>query len=153
MMQEIKLTHAFDMRLTVEMPPLSLGETCAGTRVIAKVTGGEISGPLLNGKVLGGGDWLLTRPDEVTQLDVRLTIQASDGGLIYVRYEGYRHGPADVMARLMAGEEVDPSLYYFRAQPRLETSAAAHLWVNRHLFVATGIRRPDGPFYSVYRVD
>ncbi|WP_334129558.1 DUF3237 domain-containing protein [Sneathiella sp.] len=152
-MQEVRLTHAFDMRLTVEMPPLNLGETAMGGRVIATVTGGEITGPLLQGKVRGGGDWLLTRPDGVTQLDVRLTIEAADGALIYVRYEGFRHGPADVMARLMAGEAVDPSLYYFRAQPRLETSAPAHLWVNRHLFIATGVREPEGPVYSVYKVE
>ena len=34
--------------------------------------------------------------------------------MILVNSEGIRHGPPEVLARLMTGEMVDPSLYYFR---------------------------------------
>jgi|TARA_R100000005_G_scaffold96618_2_gene85234 hypothetical protein len=153
-MPDIKLTHAFDMQVFVKTPIQNLGKTSHGTRLIAEVTGGEISGPLLQGSIhAGGGDWLLTREDSVTQLDVRLTIEADDGGLIYCRYEGLRHGPADVMAKMAAGEPVDPSLFYFRVQPRFETSAEPHLWMNRHLFIATGERNSQGPKYSIFKVE
>ncbi|MFC4271180.1 DUF3237 family protein [Sneathiella chungangensis] len=153
-MSDIKLTHAFDMQLSVKSPVLNLGKTPQGGRLIAEVTGGVITGPLLNGRVhAGGADWLLLREDDVMQLDVRITIEAEDGGLIYARYEGLRHGPQDVMAKMAAGETVDPSLFYFRILPRFETSAASHLWLNKHLFVGTGERNSEGPKYSVFKVE
>ena len=50
-----------------------------------------------------------------------------------------RHGPPDVLARLGAGEDVDPSLYYFRTVMRFETAHPATDWMNRIL--ALGARR------------
>lgn len=152
-MPEINLTHAFDMQLSVKAPISDLGKTPLGGRLIAEVTGGEVYGPMLSGRVQGGGgDWLLLRDDGVMQLDVRLTIEAEDGGLIYTRYEGLRHGPKEVMEMVARGEEVDPSRFYFRITPRFETSSPAHHWMNKHLFVGTGERNKQGPKYSVYMV-
>lgn len=153
-MTQISLKPAFEIALTVKTPVLSLGKTPYGTRLIAEVTGGIVSGPLLQGKVhAGGGDWLLLREDGVMQLDVRLTIEASDGGLIYTTYRGLRHGPKEVMDRMAAGEEVDPASYYFRMAPVFETSAANHDWLNRNLFIATGSRKAEGPVYQVSVVE
>ena len=153
-MTGISLRHAFDMHLTVKAPLLNLGKTPYGNRLIAEVTGGVVEGPMLEGRIHGGGgDWLLLRDDDVMQLDVRLTIEASDGGLIYVTYRGLRHGPKDVMDKMAAGEAVDPSQYYFRMTPAFETSAASHQWLNKHLFVGTGTRNPTGPTYRVYLVE
>ncbi|WP_373086183.1 DUF3237 domain-containing protein [Sneathiella sp.] len=152
-MSQISLVHAFDMHLTVKAPVLNLGKTPNGNRLIAEVTGGTVAGPLLQGNIQpGGGDWLLLRSDEVMQLDVRLTIKANDGGLIYVTYRGLRHGPKEVMDKMAAGEAIDPNLYYFRVSPLFETAAASHDWLNRHLFIATGERNPAGPTYRVYQV-
>ena len=36
-----------------------------------------------------------------------------------------RHGPPEVLARLAKGEDVDPSLYYFRTVMRFETAHPA----------------------------
>jgi hypothetical protein len=100
-----------------------------------------------------GGDWILNRTDGVTQLDVRLTMQTDDGALIYMTYKGLRHGPADVMAKLAAGETVDPSLLYFRTAPFFETAAdGKYAWMNKAVFVATGRREPSGPIYRVFQV-
>jgi hypothetical protein len=49
-----------------------------------------------------------------------------DGGLIYVVNHGIRHAPADVQARLDAGEPVDRSLVYFRTSPTFETAPGRH---------------------------
>jgi len=153
-MPDMKLNHAFDMQLSVKTPILDLGKTPQGGRLIAEVTGGQVTGPMLQGKIHGGGaDWLLMREDEVMQLDVRITIETEEGSLIYARYEGLRHGPKDVMAKIAAGEQVDPSLFYFRIQPRFETASVPHLWLNRHLFVGTGERNTQGPKYSVFMVE
>lgn len=153
-MSAITLKPAFKIELTVKSPVLNLGNTPYGNRLIAEVTGGTVSGPLLQGTVRpGGGDWLLLRNDGVMQLDVRLTIEASDGGLIYTTYRGLRHGPKDIMEKLAAGEEVDPSNYYFRIAPVFETSSESHDWLNKHLFVATGSRKAEGPTYEVSVVE
>ena len=77
-------------------------------------------------------------------LTARYTLQADDGAYIGVVNNALRHGPADVIARLNAGEKVDPSLIYFRGCPVLEAPTGAHDWMNRHIFVCTGERHPNG---------
>ena len=85
-------------------------------------------------------------------LDVRLTLKTHDGASIYMSYRGLRHGPAEVMKRLNAGEAVDPSLYYFRMTPIFETSDARYAWLNGIVSVATGRREASGPIYQVFEV-
>ena len=153
-MLDLSMKYAFDMKLEVKSPILNLGKTPNGTRLIAEVTGGVVEGPMLEGTILaGGGDWLMLREDGVMQLDVRLTIRANDGALIYVTYRGLRHGPKHIMDKMAAGEEVDPSQFYFRISPFFETASESHDWLNRHLFVGTGTRNASGPVYSVYLVE
>lgn len=152
-MPELKTQHIFTARLLVDSKLQMVGPTPFGDRRIASVTGGTVEGPKLNGKVLGGGgDWLLLRPDGVLQLDVRLTIEADDGALIYMTYRGVRHGPAAVMDRLGRGEAVDPGEYYFRTAPFFETGADRYAWLNRIICVGKGSRVPAGPIYEVFEV-
>ena len=131
--------------------PRSLGQTPAGERRIIDIAGGEISGPRLMGRILpGGADWLIIRADGVAVLDARYTIEASDGAFIYVRNFGYRHGPADVIARIAQGADVDPKLYYFRATPVFETSAPGYDWLNRTISVCTGVRTGERVILDFY---
>ena len=143
----------FEIRLDVPQV-LDIGDTPLGRRRIATVTGGEFQGERLRGTVVGApaGDWLLQRKDGVTILDVRLLLRTDDGEHIYMSYRGVRHGPADVMARLAAGESVDPGSYYFRIAPVFETSAKKYDWINRILAVGTGRREPGGPIYTVEEI-
>lgn len=150
-MPEIKTELLF--KIALEVPPiLDLGSTPYGARRIAQVVGGRFEGPKLNGKVLGGGDWLLLRQDGVLQLDVRLALETDDRQLIYMTYKGFRHGPKDVIDRLNRGEKVDPSLYYFRATPYFETGSDKYGWINRICAIATGERTASGPIYHVFQV-
>ena len=133
--------------------PQDLGETPQGRRRIIGITGGRFSGERLSGRVLAGGaDWQVIRADGVADLDARYTLETSDGALIYVRNRGYRHGPADVLKKLSAGEEVDPSLYYMRTTPRFETGDARYAWLNRIVCVATGARRAAAVELEVFEV-
>ena len=133
--------------------PQDLGDTPQGRRRIIGITGGRFSGERLSGRVLpGGADWQVVRADGVADLDARYTLETSDGALIYVRNRGYRHGPAEVLRRLSAGEEVDPSLYYMRTTPRFETGAARYAWLNRLVCVATGARRAAAVELEVFEV-
>ena len=149
----IKTQHLFTMPVDVELPLQMVGATPIGESRIAKVTGGTFTGPEMNGKILpGGGDWLLLRSDGSLQLDVRVTLETDDGALIFMTYRGFRHGPAEVMARLNKGEDVDPSEYYFRVAPFFETGAEKYDWLNRIVAVGTGHRLASGPVYEVYQI-
>jgi hypothetical protein len=74
-----------------------------------------------------------------------------DQVFICVENIGLRHGPADAMERFERGEEVDPSLIYFRTTPRFETAAESYLWLTRQLFAAEGVRRPDRVELALYQ--
>jgi hypothetical protein len=138
-----ELRFAFEIEVEVSSP-LDLGVTQAGHRRIVPIAGGLVSGPKLQGRVLPvGADWQILRPDGTADLDARYTIQADDGGLIYVVNSGVRHGPADVLARLNRGERVDPVSYYFRSSASFETSAPQHAWLTRAVVVGVGERYPD----------
>jgi hypothetical protein len=132
-------------------PPQKLGAVPHGTRLIVPVTGGDFEGPRLRGKILpGGGDWLLLRSDGVLELDLRITLETDDHALIYMTFQGLRHGPPDAIAALGRGEVVDPARYYFRTVPRFETSAETYAFLNRIVTVGAGETRPDG---AVHRID
>jgi len=133
-------------------PVQKLGIGPHGTRVIAPITSGTFEGPRLRGKVLGGGDWIITRSDSVLELDLRITLETDDGALISMASFGLRHGPPEVLAALGRGESVDPSKYYFRTAPRFETSAPQYAFLNRLIAVASGDRRATGPIYTINEI-
>jgi hypothetical protein len=148
------MTSRLLMMLQVFVAPLQkLGAVPHGARIIAPITGGSFEGPRLRGTVLsGGGDWTLSRSDAVLELDLRITLETDDGGLINMSSFGLRHGPPDVLAALGRGESVDPSAYYFRTAPRFETSAPQYEFLNRLIAVAFGDRRATGPIYTINEI-
>src|SRR6185503_7853380 len=102
----LRLQPLFRAEITLA-PAQELGDTPHGRRRIIPITGGGFRGERLSGRVLpGGADWQLIRPDGVAQLEARYTLETADGVLIYVRNDGYRHGPAEVMRQLAAGTPV-----------------------------------------------
>src|SRR6478735_544420 len=86
------------MHVEVTLEPIrDLGDTPLGRRRIIGITGGKFSGPRLSGRILpGGADWQLIRADGVAFLDARYTLETSDGALIYVSNQGYRHGSREI---------------------------------------------------------
>ena len=134
-------------------PPQELGETPHGRRRIIPIIGGEFTGARLSGRVLAGGaDWQVVRRDGVAELEARYTLQTSDGALIYVSNNGYRHGPEEVIRRLAAGETVDHGAYYMRTTPRFETADERYAWLNRMIFVARGARHASAVELEVFQV-
>ena len=149
---QVRTRPLFQMSLTVgEM--LAVGETPGGNRRVGLVTGGWFRGDRLSGEVLGGGsDWQSLRSDGSTQLDVRLHLKTDDGALILMRYQGLRHGPAELMQRLASGETVDPAAYYFRINPMFETASDTYGWLNRILAVGMGHRVANIPIYNLFEI-
>jgi uncharacterized protein DUF3237 len=148
----LKLRPLLKAEITLQ-PPLELGDTPLGRRRIIHITGGSFSGARLSGRVLAGGaDWQVIRADGVADLDARYTLETSDGALIYVRNRGYRHGPADIIQKLAAGEPVDEKLYYMRTTPSFETGDERYAWLNRIVCVASGARRPAAVELEVFEI-
>jgi hypothetical protein len=149
----LKLRALFRAEITLA-PAQELGESPQGRRRIIPITGGRFSGERLSGRVLpGGADWQVIRRDGVADLDARYTLETADGALIYVRNKGYRRGPKEVLERIAAGKDVDPSLYYMRATPWFETGDPRYAWINGIVCVATGARRAAAVELEVFEIE
>jgi hypothetical protein len=147
-----KLEFVFEIEAKVGAP-LELGQTPLGRRRVIPIESGVVRGPGLNAIVLpGGADWQIIRADGIAQIEARYTIQADDGALISVVNCGLRHGPPEIMQRLIAGEEVDPASYYFRTTPVFEVASGPHDWLCRSVFVGVGTRHPCDVRIRVFAV-
>jgi len=147
-----ELTHIYTA--TVELaPPLDLGATPHGHRLIVPITGGALDGPRISAKVLpGGADWIAIRSDGVAELDVRATVETHDGALIYVTIRGYLTNLMEVVERLTRGETVPDSDYSFVMSPAYETSDPRYDWLQRTIAVAKGVMLPNAVRYDVFGV-
>lgn len=132
---------------------LDLGSAPFGHRRVVNILGGPVTGAKLNGRVLpGGADWQVMAQDGSLDIHARYTIESDAGALIQVDSKGVRHGPPEVLARLARGEDVDPSLYYFRTVMRFETGHPTAAWLNRILALARGAREKNAVRLDVYEV-
>jgi hypothetical protein len=114
---------------------------------------GTVEGPELQGTLVPGGvDWQVLRADAVLEIAAHYVIRTPDGALVEVRSEGYRHGPAAVMARLAAGESVPPQDYFFRTLMRFQTGAPPWAHLNRVMALAVGRREARAVLLDVYRI-
>jgi len=100
----------------------------------------------------GGSDWTLLRSDGVLELDLRITLEADDGALIYMTLS------ACVMARLkcwprsrVAIPLIRPSIT-FGPRQEFEASAPQYAYLNRLLAISSGDRRASGPIYTVEEI-
>jgi hypothetical protein len=148
-----RLTFAFELRVQVG-PPLVVGPVAGGTRRIVQILGGSFEGPGIKGKVVpGGADWQMIQADGFSALDTRYTLETDKGQTIYVQNAGVRHAAPDVMAKLLAGQQVDPAAVYFRTVPRFETAAADLQWLARSMFIGTGERNPSDVIIRFWKVE
>jgi len=146
------LEYAFLIRAQIGAAR-SGGQSPKGVRLHIPITGGTVNGPMLTGTIApGGSDWPLVRRDGTSEISARYTIIASDGTPIEVRNEGLRVSSPEILARLRAGEPVDPSEFYFRSVPSFEAPDGPHGWLNNSVFVASICRDGDDVLISVYRV-
>lgn len=133
------------MRLDVELGPvLDIGPVPGGYRRIIPITGGRFVGDRLRGTILpGGADWNLERPDGTVYLWARYTLQTDDGALIMITNDGLQPGARDMMAQILAGEEIDMTNWYAKTRPTFEVSHDKYAFLNSRIFV--GNLTPQGP--------
>jgi hypothetical protein len=131
----------------------SAGETGSGVRRIIPITGGEVKGEGISGKVCAlGADFQIIRPNELIELEARYAFETDDGAVVYVENKGLRFGPIDLLQKLKRGEPVDPRLIYFRTVPKFETGAAKYRWLMENLFIGSAARHADRVVIDVHQV-
>jgi hypothetical protein len=146
------LHFAFEARLTVGAPRTT--EASGITRRVIPILDGNFKGAGLKGIVLAGGaDWQIVHSDGTTEVDARYDLQTDDGSIISVENRGLRRGPAAVLQKLLAGEGVDPSTYYFRTAAFFRTVASSYRWLSESVFVGDGERYPDRVVIRFCRVE
>src|SRR6201994_160750 len=90
------------------------GDIGTGIRRIIPITGGEVKGEGINGKVCAfGADFQIIKPNELIELEAKYAFETDDGAVVYVENKGMRFGPVELLQKLKRGEPVDPKLLHF----------------------------------------
>jgi hypothetical protein len=139
-LEQIPVEFLFRMTAEVAAPTI-IQNGPQGSRLIVSVPGGTFEGPKLSGVIVphSGGDWVTLRPDGSMKLDVRLTLQTTDGALIFMAYTGIG----------VRGEDGGTKVY---STPLFETGAPAYAWLNNVQAIAIGSTTPGGVTYEVYAI-
>ena len=128
---EIKAEYMFDFIIDTTAPQM------IGQRMVVPITGGRFEGPALTGTVLNvGADWIRTRADGVSELDVRVTLKTDDDALIYMSYTGVLNRAEN----------------YWRVVPKFETSAEKYAYLTKIIAVGVGKRIEGKTAYSIYKI-
>jgi hypothetical protein len=128
-MFDYRLEHLFSYTVTLSRPEV-IGPVPEGIRVNTYITGGEVSGPRIQGRVRpAGADFFTIRRDGVGILDVHVTIETHDGALIYAPYSGVGDLGEDGYEKFLRGEA--PRTVALRTVPRFHTAHPEYLWLNR----------------------
>lgn len=159
-----QLEYSFTLHVDLDHP-LDIGSTVSGDKRFIPITGGSVSGPKLNGKIIpnSGGDWNTVRSDDVVHLYARYSIQADDGTMLGIINEGY--GRASRTAMKSVFEDADPSStsmanggkdWYTRTNPRFELSTEnkEFQWLVNSVFLGD-LKPPTRPGHveiDVYQV-
>ena len=133
---------------------INIGATAQGMRRVAPIRGGTVSGPGISGRVLdAGADFQRYPSADLALLEANYVLELEDGHRILVENRAVRVADPEDLAKMMNGQQVDPSRVYFRCVPELSADdSGPYAWMNRTLFVGTGERRPEGVRIDVFRV-
>jgi len=131
--------------------PIHIGKGPYGTRTIYEISGGEVTGERISGKILGGADWSLIGDDRFLKIDVRAQVETHDGANLYFQYNGLL-GINDLL--LKALEKSEPTEFgdqYCYTNLRIETGDERYSWVNTTFFIGEGRNISGGVEYRVCR--
>ena len=139
---EIKLEHLGEVTIYVT-PPIPVGPSSWGTRLIFPVVEGTVTGPKLNGKIQPfGADWGLIRADNCFELDVRIVIETDDGAFIHTYYPGIVAMTKEQTDQFLSGEL--PTGLKLYTTPRFETSHEKYQWLTQIQAVGRGTVEQEG---------
>lgn len=139
----VRLEHLFTCKAGLRFPPDAVGVTPDGAQVSFNLTGGEVTGPRIRGRLRAiGSDWLTVRPDRTGVLDLRIAIETDDGALIYAPYQGtLDHGPRGY-DRARRGTLLTKRIP-FQIAPCLQTTDSGYQLLNRLRCIGLGQIYPE----------
>lgn len=147
-----QLTYVFSIFADID-PPRSAGAGPLGERLHIPITGGQVTGPRLTGRILpGGSDWPVIGPDGISRIEAHYTIEATDGTLIYIVNKALRVSPPEVTARMRAGQPVEPDEYYMRGTPVFDAPDGPHRWLCESLFTCSIMPKGRSVQIDVYAI-
>jgi hypothetical protein len=155
----MNLTHIFNARVTVTMPPTML-KGGSGDHVIFDVSAGtvtEVNGSGINGVVEPvGGDWAFHPGDDYWRLHIRSILTLDAGVRLHMRARGTVEINDAVEKALATGGEVQFGDAYFVSSVQFDTdpSAPANIALLRHRLGVTQGRFGAGFVeYKMFRID
>ena len=155
-MLEPNFRYLCSYRAAFTEPQQQIGKAHFGRRMIAALTGGEVEGERLRGRVMpGGGDWATIDANDTLRLDARITIETHDGALIYVSYRGVLRPMAVAHKHARAGgpqNDAERNEVYFRTAPMFETGDERYTWLNDIVAVGLGASVGGAVRYDVFEL-
>jgi hypothetical protein len=142
--------YCFELQVDVT-PPQRIGRGEGGQLHFTAITGGTLSGPRVEGRVVpGGGDWWVDH-GVTTQLDAHYLIEI-DGHLVDVVNRGYWRANESAIAQFEAGAQPSEQDLYYRTAFVFQTDEHSLRWLAESQFV--GYARPgdDQVVIRVFRV-
>ena len=113
---------------------MTVGDTATGQVRAIPITGGEVVGENIKGRVVpGGADWQRTRSDGVTELEATYAIELSDRTLVKVVNRGIIVPPAS------------GTTAYFRTAIEFVAPTGKWRWLNEAIFLCTAGLVQDKP--------
>lgn len=111
---------------------LTVGDTASGQIRAIPITGGEVEGEGISGRVVpGGADWQRTRADGMTEIKATYAIELSDNTLIKVINRG------------LIGRPTADAPAYFRTVIHFDAPAGPWAWLNEAIFLCKAGLHPD----------
>jgi hypothetical protein len=127
--------------------PLSPPQIANSTlEIYNALPGGWVKGPRIQGEIIPPtGDWFRRMPNGNGKLDVRMSIRADDGSIIFAAYVGRTVISEVVRRKYAAGEEVGADDAYFIISPTFETTSEKYGWLNDVVAAGKMISLRGGP--------
>ena len=155
-MIEPSFRYLCSYRASFTEPQQMVGKAHFGRRMIAALTGGELEGERLRGRVMpSGGDWATIDENGTLRLDARITFETHDGALIYVSYRGVLRPLSVAHKHARAGgpqTDADRAEIYFRTTPMFETGDERYAWLNDIVAVGLGASVGGAVRYDVFEL-
>ncbi|MFC6872223.1 DUF3237 family protein [Halobellus marinus] len=131
--------------------PIEVGETGDGKRRSIPILGGTVTGRCEGTVLEAGADYQLYRKRRPTELGAKYAFETTDGSRVYVENWGIRVAAPETKQRLRDGEPVESEDVYFCSVPEFGTPDPDLQWLEENVFVAAGIRQPNGVRLAVYQ--
>ena len=153
------MKYLFTISVTVDTPIVVGQDSVNGRRQLIPITGGTITGTDINGKEMkgivlpGSVDSQVIRPNGRCDLSARYAVRLDNGSSFYIQNDGMRTVPEAYVEKVLRGEFIDASLYYFATTPKFEAYSDDLRWLENYVMVCKAIRRPDAVEISYYVVE